>query len=166
MTDRHQALMIAHGTLVLLIGLIAGYGFLFKLIGEITLWPIPGHWQIELPADERAWRAAHIGNVTNGLMCLGIGVALHRLRLSAGMEKFVTWGVIAAIWGNVGFYVFAALGATGRGLTFGANRFGGGDPLSVVAFLVGYPGAFVLPVAVAMVVRAAFAAAREAGGRK
>ena len=162
MTKRHQSLMIGHGAIVLLIGLLMGYGFIFRLIGEINLWPIPGHWPFEMPGDDRAWRAAHTGNILNGLMAMAGGVCLPYARLKAGTEKFVTWSFVLAIWGNVGFYVFAALGATGRGLTFGPNKFGGGDLLSTFNFLVGYPGAIVLPIAVFLLARGAFAAAREA----
>ena len=163
MTERRQALMIGHGTLVLLVGFLMGFVFLFNLIGEITLWPIPGTLHVAIPGDAARWRAAHIGNLTNGLMAIALGLCLPRVRLSAGVEGFVTWGVIAAIWGNAGFYLLSALGAAGRGLTFGPNRFGGGDALSVLAFLLGYPGAFVLPVAALLVARGAFATARSAG---
>ena len=44
----------------------------------------------------------------------------------------------------------------------GPNKFGGGDLLSVLAFSIGYPGAILLPIAVFLVARGAFAAAREA----
>lgn len=165
MTDRHQALLIGHGALVLLIGLLVGYLFLFNLIGEITLWPIPGSLPVQLPGDARAWRAAHTGNIMNGLMAIVFGLCLPHLRLSATTEKLVAWGLILVVWGNVGFYLLSAAGAAGRGLTFGPNKFGGGDLLSVLAFLVGYPGAFVAPVVVLLVARAAFSSARTAGAR-
>jgi len=161
MTARRQALMIGHGTLVLVLGLLVGFVFLFNLIGEVTLWPIPGTLHVAIPGDPARWRAAHLGNLTNGLMAIALGLCLPRVRLSPGAEGFVTWSVIAAIWGNAGFYLLSALGAAGRGLTFGPNRFGGGDVLSILAFLAGYPGAFVLPVAVLLVARGAFAAARD-----
>ena len=161
MTKRYQALMIGHGALVVLAGLVLGFGFIFSLIGEINLWPVPGHWAIEMPGNERAWRAAHIGNILNGVMAMAGGVSLPYARLKAGAEKFVAWSFIIAIWGNFGFYVFSALGATGRGLTFGANKFGGGDVLSILNFLVAYPGAVLLPIAMFLIARGAFAAARE-----
>lgn len=162
MTQRRQALMIGHGAVIVFIGLMAGYFFLFNLIGEITLWPIPGTWKVQIPGDAARWRGAHTGNIANGLMAIAFGLCLPRLRLSAGAEKFVTWGIILAIWGNVGFYSFSAFGAAGRGLTFGPNRFGGGDLASQLAFLIGYPGAFIAPIAVLLVARGAFLAAREA----
>jgi hypothetical protein len=162
MTKRYQALMIGHGALVLLVGLLMGFGFIFSLIGEISLWPIPGHWAIPMPGDERAWRAAHIGNILNGVMAMAGGLCLPYARLKEGTEKFVAWSFVIAVWGNAGFYFFSALGATGRGLTFGANRFGGGDVLSILNFLVAYPGAVLLPIAVFLLARGALAVAREA----
>jgi hypothetical protein len=58
------------------------------------------------------------------------------------------------------------MGATGRGLTFGPNRFGGGDLLSTVTFLVAYPGAILAPVAMFAIARTAFAAARQTVAEK
>ena len=140
MTKRHEALMIGNGAVIFFIGLMSGYLFLFHLIGELSIWPIPGSIKIQLPADDRAWRAAHTGNIMNALMLIGAGLSLSRLRLSAAAEKWVCWGLIVSAWGNLGFYAFSAMGATGRGLSFGANRFGGGDLLSTLTFLVAYPG--------------------------
>jgi len=151
--------MIGHGALVLFVGLLAGFAFIFHLLGELTLWPVPGAIPIELPGDTRAWRAAHTGNIMNALMLIGIALALPYLRLSVRGERFVAWGLILVVWGNLGFYLFSALGAAGRGLSFGPNRFGGGDLLSSAAFLVAYPGAFVAPVVMLVVARAAFRAA-------
>lgn len=159
---RQRALMIGHGALMIFAGLLAGFAFLFDLIGEMTLWPIPGSITVDLPGDTRAWRAAHTGNIMNGLMIIGVGLALPLLRLSARARPFVVWGLVLTVWGNFGFYLLSALGASGRGLSFGPNRFGGGDALSVLAFLVGYPGAFVAPIVLLLVARGAFREARAA----
>jgi hypothetical protein len=40
-TGRLQALMIANGGLVLLLGMLCGLPFAFHLLGRIELWPIP-----------------------------------------------------------------------------------------------------------------------------
>jgi hypothetical protein len=156
--------MIGHGAIVLFLGLISGYLLLFNLIGEITLWPIPGSLDVQIPGDAARWRAAHTGNVTNALMIMAVALALPHLRLTPRVERFTAWGLILTIWGNVGFYLLSALGASGRGLTLGPNKFGGGDAVSVLAFLIGYPGAFIAPVILLLVARGAFVAAR-AGSR-
>jgi styrene-oxide isomerase len=101
----------------------------------------------------------------NGLMILGVGLALPLLRLTRRTRPVVVWGLVLTVWGNFGFYLLSALGASGRGLSFGPNRFGGGDALSVFAFLVAYPGAFVAPVVLLLVARGAFREARSLSGR-
>lgn len=161
MTKRHEALLIGNGALIFVVGLMSGFLLLFNLIGEFNVWPIPGTFEIHFPTDERAWRAAHTGNMMNALMLFAAGLSLSRLRLGAGAEKLVCWGLIVAGWGNFGFYTLSAMGATGRGLTFGPNRFGGGDLLSTLNFLVAYPGAILAPIAMVLIARAAFAAARS-----
>lgn len=152
--------MIGNGALVLFLGLMSGYLFVFNLIGEITLWPIPGAIDFQLPGDPARWRGAHVGMITNALMIMAIALALPHLRLSPGVERFTAWGLILTVWGNVGFYLASAFGASGRGLSMGPNTFGGGDIASVFNFLVAYPGALISPAIILLVARGAFAAAR------
>ena len=57
---RAQRLLLGHGALVLLVGFVVGFGFLFFLIGEIRLWPIPGVIEYQLPGTYDAWRMAHM----------------------------------------------------------------------------------------------------------
>ena len=161
MTQRHQSLMIGHGAIVLCIGLLAGFAFAFNLVEKISVWPIPGSLDLQVPGEPERWRAAHTGNIMNGLMIIAAALSLPLLRLSPRAERFVTWGLILTVWGNVGFYFLAAFGASGRGLTMGPNKFGGGDLLSQLNFLVAYPGAFIAPIALALVARGAFAHARD-----
>jgi hypothetical protein len=160
-TERYQALMIGHGAIVMFFGLISGFFFAFNLVGEITLWPIPGTFDVHIPGDPERWRAAHTGNITNALMIIAAGLCLPRLQLSRGAERFVAWGLILTVWGNLGFYFISAFGAPGRGLTMGANKFGGGDFWSQLNFLIAYPGAFIAPVALLLIARGAFLAARK-----
>ena len=158
--DRYRSLMIGHGAIVLFFGLLAGFSFAFALIDEVTLWPFPGTWSFSLPGDTDRWRAAHTGNILNGLMIIAAALCLPHLRLSERAAKFVAWGLILTVWGNLGFYFLAAFGASGRGLSMGPNRFGGGDLLSQLNFLIAYPGAFIAPVALLLIARGAFRAAR------
>jgi hypothetical protein len=162
-TRRHQGLLVGNGALVLCFGLVAGYGFVFNLIGEIALWPLPGAWATQLPGDPARWRGAHVGGITNGLMAIAVGCALPLAALSARAERWVTWGIILAAWGNVGFYVANALGAANHGLSFGGNRLGAADVLGYVGFFSAYPGAFVAPAVLLVLARAAFRAARVDG---
>jgi len=163
--DRYRSLMIGHGAIVLFFGLLAGFSFAFALLGEVTLWPLPGSLRFTWAADPDRWRAAHTGNILNGLMIIAAALSLPHLRLSERAMKFVAWGLILTVWGNLGFYFLSAFGASGRGLSMGPNPFGGGDLLSQLNFLVAYPGAFIAPVALLLIARGAFQAARTPAER-
>lgn len=148
--------------LALCFGLVAGYGFLFNLIGEIALWPVPGSLAVQLPGDPARWRGAHVGGITNGLMAIAVGLALPLTPLSERACRAVTWAILIAVWGNVVFYVANALGAANHALTFGDNRLGAADLLSRIGFFGAYAGAILAPVALLVLARAAFAVARDA----
>lgn len=161
MTSRIQSLMIANGALVLLVGMLSGLAFLFFLLGEISLWPIPVALHLQIPGDERGWRAAHIGNIANGTLVVALGAVLHRLPLGPTAQNWVAWGLIYTAWGNCVFYVLSAALTTGRGLSFGANRFGGGDVYNSIAFLAAYVAVFAVIVSLVLIARAAFTAAKS-----
>jgi hypothetical protein len=95
---REQGLLVGNGALALCFGLIAGYGVLFNLIGEISLWPIPGALAVQLPGDAARWRGAHVGAITNGLMAIAVGLALPLAPMSAGTRRAVTWAIVVAVW--------------------------------------------------------------------
>jgi hypothetical protein len=160
-TSRLQSLMIANGALVLLVGMLSGLVFLFHLLGEISLWPIPAALHFQISGGERGWRAAHVGNIANGTMVVALGAVLHRLSLGPTARKWVAWGLIYTAWGNCVFYIFSAALTTGRGLSFGANRFGGGDVYNSIAFLAAYVAVFTVIVSLVLIARAAFAAAKS-----
>ena len=157
---RLQAILVGNGALALCFGLIAGYGFLFNLIGEISLWPIPGAIAAQLPGDPARWRGAHVGAITNGLMAIAVGLALPLAPMPDRTRRLVAWAIVVAVWGNIVFSVANALGAANHGLTFGDNRLGAADALSRLGFFGAYAGALVAPVALIVLARAAFAAAR------
>jgi hypothetical protein len=156
---RLQAMLVGNGALALCFGLIAGYGFLFHLIGEISLWPIPGAITAQLPGDPARWRGAHVGAITNGLMAIAVGLALPLAPMPDRTRRLVAWAIVVAVWGNIVFYVANALGAANHGLTFGDNRLGAADLLSRLVFFGASAGALVAPVALLVLARAAFAAA-------
>ena len=161
---RDQAWLVGNGALALCFGLVAGYGFLFHLIGEISLWPIPGAIATQIPGDPARWRGAHVGAITNGLMAIAVGVALPLAPMAERTRRLVTWAIVVAVWGNIVFYVANALGAANHGLTFGDNRLGAADLLSRLGFFGAYAGALVAPVALLVLARAAFAAGRGEPG--
>lgn len=101
--QKSQRLLLGHGALVLLIGFIIGFGFLFFLNGEISLWPIPGVIAHQLPGTYDAWRMAHTEGIANGFMLWILAAALPALhsfiervyRLAVGMV-IVAWTIVLA----------------------------------------------------------------------
>jgi styrene-oxide isomerase len=162
MTGRLQSLMIANGGLVLLLGMLAGLPFAFHLIGRIELWPIPFTIDVQIHGTERGWRAAHIGNIMNGTMLLAVAAVLHHLTLPPALRRALAWCLIVTVWGNAVFYVVAACLTDGRALTFGPNRFGGGDWWNSVGFLTAMAAVVTVIFALVQLVRGAFASARAA----
>lgn len=154
-------LVIGHGMVVLLIGLIAGVMLIFSLLEAVTLWPLPA-WEVVVPGSTRGWQAAHVGGIVNGVMMGGVALLMGRLPLSERGTNWVGWGMIVMGWGNTVFYWAGNLAAN-RGLSVGATPFGAGDLAGALAFLGGGAGMFFTFVAVIILARAAFAAARFGG---
>ena len=120
MNDRLHALMVAHGAVVFIVGLLAGFPFAFLLLGKITLWPIPGSIEVMMPGDVRGWRMAHLEGILNGLTLFGVAAVATRLRLTPRAQGTIAWSLIVTAWGNV---IAAVVGPIfgGRGLEFGAG---------------------------------------------
>ncbi|HVN85568.1 MAG TPA: hypothetical protein VMW17_12070 [Candidatus Binatia bacterium] len=118
MNERLQSQMIAHGALVFLAGLLAGFPFAFLLLGKIVLWPIPGAIAVAMPGDVRGWRMAHLEGILNGLTLIGVAAVGARLRLSERAQQTVAWALIVTAWGNMIASIVGPLFG-GRGLAFG-----------------------------------------------
>lgn len=117
MTDRLQSLLVAHGALIFLVGMIVGFPFAFHILGRIELWPIPGSIDIQIPGDYRGWRMAHLQGILNGLLLMGIGVLGSRLRLTDRAAQWLVRGLLVCGWGNMTASIIGPL-AGARGLAF------------------------------------------------
>jgi len=120
MHERLEARMIAHGALVFLVGLLAGFPFAFFELGKIVLWPIPGEIPVSMPGDVRGWRMAHLEGILNGLTLIGVAAVMPTLRLSARERTIVAWALIVTAWGNIVASLIGPLSG-GRGLEFGGG---------------------------------------------
>jgi hypothetical protein len=120
MDPRLQSRLIAHGALVFLAGMLAGFPFAFLLIEKIALWPIPGSLDVTMPGDVRGWRMAHLEGILNGLTLIGVAAVGPRLRLSARAQRIVAWSLIVTAWGNIIASVIGPIFG-GRGLEFGGG---------------------------------------------
>jgi hypothetical protein len=126
--ERLQRLMIAHGALVFLIGMAAGFPFGFAILAEAA--PDAAAWQP--PGDVRGWRMAHLEGVLNGLTLIAVAAVADKLRLSATLCAVVAWGLIITSWGNM---IASIIGPVfgGRGLEFGG---GVSNSLMFVLFMI------------------------------
>jgi hypothetical protein len=154
MAERLQSRLIAHGALVFLVGLLAGFPFAFFELGKIALWPIPGSIEVSLPGDVRGWRMAHLEGILNGLTLIAVAAVLPRLRLTLRQLQIVAWSLIITAWGNsIASVIGPAFG--GRGLEFGGS---GANSLMYLLFVAAV-GAVI--VAMWLVFRGALNAERE-----
>jgi hypothetical protein len=152
MDDRLRQLMIAHGGLVFLGGLLVGFPFAFFMIGEISLWPIPWKIHVQLPGTERAWRMAHLEGLLNGLTLLAVAAIWDHLRLGERARKWVAWGLVVTAWGNL---IASTLGPIfgGRGLAIGSGFEEHGA--NGIMFLLFVAAIVTVMIAMALVVRGA-----------
>lgn len=136
MPRRLQRLLVAHGALVFVAGLAAGFPFAMAALGQ----PVPG--------DVRAWRMAHLEGVLNGLTCFGIAAIGPLLRLSPRGHAVLAWAVVVTAWGN---QIASTIGplAGGRGLELGHGVW---NDVMYVLFVVAVVTIF---VAMGLVVRGA-----------
>jgi hypothetical protein len=139
MPRRLQRLLVAHGALVFIAGLLAGFPFALLEIHAMTLGssdtPAP------VPGDVRGWRMAHLEGVLNGLTCFAGAAVGPYLRLSARGYAILAWSLVVTAWGNM---IASLIGPIvgGRGLVFGGSI---SNSLMYVLFVVA-----VVTVALAM----------------
>ncbi len=154
MTDRLQSLLIAHGALIFLIGMIIGFPFAFHILGRIELSPIPISFDVQIPGDYRGWRMAHLQGILNGLLLMGISVLGSRLRLTDRAAEWIVRGLLVCGWGNMTASIIGPLAGV-RGLAFTGF---GWNSLAFFLFLAAIAGIF---VAMGLVFRGAWARYRE-----
>lgn len=120
-------MLIFHGTVVLLIGLIAGFPFLFGIVRGAPTRSVD------------AWRAAHTGLASTGVMAIAMGAALGLWQSEGTAAQIVVWGIALGSYGIALAMTLAA--ATGsRGLA-------AGGPLSnhvvYAAYMIGVPATLI-----------------------
>jgi hypothetical protein len=137
-----QRTLVVHGGLVLMLGFVAGFGFLFHLLGAIELWPIPGRIDYQLPGSYKAWRMSHLEGVMNGLMLWLVAAALPVFRLPGKSAKRVTVALLITAWTFPVASLFDAFFDDSRGLRFA------GPVTNLVPFFLFYVGIIALVWAV------------------
>src|SRR5688572_29444298 len=139
---RLRASLVAHGVIVIVLGLLAGFPFALVITGG-------------LQGDLRAWRMAHMEGLLNGLMMLAVGAAGGLIVLSARQARWLWGGLVVAGYGNV---IASTIGAT-----YGVRGLALEPPVSNVVVFLLFTAAIV-GVFVALYLAAAGAFRRAARG--
>jgi hypothetical protein len=95
---KSQRLLVGHGALVLLFAFVIGFGFVFFLIGDIRIWPIPWAIDYQMPGTYDAWRMAHMEGITNGFALWLLAAVLPLLNLSVKISRRIAVGMIITAW--------------------------------------------------------------------
>lgn len=143
----YQRFLILQGAIILLIGFVIGFGFLFFLMGEISLWPIPGRIDYQMPGTYDAWRMAHMEAITNGIMLWVIAGLLPALSTLFTKIKWLVVIPTIIAWTIVLASAIDPLFDDARGLMMKEWS----NIANTSAFLLFYPGvmlSFVLVIAV------------------
>lgn len=120
-------MLIFHGTVVLLVGLLAGFPFLFGIVrGAPT-------------RSVEAWRAAHTGLASTGVMAIAIGAALGLWQAGGTAVELAAWGITIGAYGITLAMTLAA--ATGsRGLVAGGPA---SNHVVYAAYMTGVPATLI-----------------------
>ncbi len=143
---REQIKLIGHGALLIFIGGVLGFGFVFFLIGKIALWPIPWEINYQMPGTYDAWRMAHMEGIVNGLALWMVAAILPLFPFTEKGKKRIAFWMTIVGWTIVVASSLDPFFENSRGLEFG------GPATNQIAFFLFYVG-----VVAVMVVMAAIA---------
>ena len=144
--DHRQRKMVAHGAIVLLFGLLAGFGLGMSLIGGFEIFP---GWilQYDMPANSAAWARAHAGGLMNGLLVIIFALILYALSLPERLSYHFYWMLVGTGYANTIFY-WGALFAPSRALSFGDNPLGETNIAGIIGLAPAFIFAFITTLAV------------------
>ncbi len=137
MTERQQQLLIAHGAVVFLLGMAAGFPFAFEIMDPEGI-----------PGDVRGWRMAHLEGVLNGVLLIAVAAAAPKLALTARAATIVFWALVVTAWGNIIASIISPV-FNARGLAFAMDMNG-------VTYTLFFAAIFAVVVAMAIVAAAGF----------
>jgi|TARA_B110000977_G_C11075675_1_gene491095 hypothetical protein len=140
--EKYQKLMIANAFLIIMISMLAGFMLAFGLIGGLEVYPGK---IVEMPyyGSADGWARAHAGGLTNGLLIIGVALALPLISLSERMRKINVYGFIFIGWANTVFYWFGNAAAS-RALSFGDNPLGASNIMGAIGFGAAFAGALLI----------------------
>ncbi|MBL4866946.1 MAG: hypothetical protein JKY67_11295 [Pseudomonadales bacterium] len=157
----YQLKAIAHGAMVVLVGMFAGVMLTFSVLGEISFWPLFS-MTVDVPGDTSLWRGAHTGPIMNGLMCIILAGTLGLVNADPQSAKRVCISLILMVWGNTIFYIARMWGTDNRGLALHTEKYGDGNIFDLIALVPAFVVVGFGIYAVVTVIKLAFKAAKRA----
>jgi len=142
----YQRWLIGHGAVLIFIGGVLGFGFLFFLMGRIALWPIPGEINYQMPGTYDAWRMAHMEGIINGFALWLTAAILPVFPFTDKGKKRTALGMIIVGWTIVLASSLDPLFANSRGLEFGGPAT---NQMAFFLFYIGVVGVMVLMAIIA-----------------
>ena len=128
-----QRWLIGSGAFLIFAAGIAGFGFLFFLLGEINIWPLPVI-DYQLPGSVKAWRMTHLEGILGGLIHWLFAALLPLMPFAIKTVKRMAIAIIATGWMFTIASSLDALFPDSRGLAFG------GPMTNQIAFFLFYTG--------------------------
>ncbi len=128
-----QRWLIGSGAFLIFAAGIAGFGFLFFLLGEINIWPFPVI-DYQLPGSVKAWRMTHLEGILGGLIHWLFAALLPLMPFAIKTVKRMAIAIIATGWMFTIASSLDALFPDSRGLAFG------GPMTNQIAFFLFYIG--------------------------
>jgi hypothetical protein len=149
-----QRRMVAHGAIIILIALAAGFGLVISLIGGFEVFP--GHIaRFKFPGDPRSWARTHAGGIMNGLLVISGALVTHAMGLPQKTASRLFWMLVGTGYANTLFY-WGALFAPSHAVTFGDNRLGHTNLAGILGFGPALVFAFITMIAMVTLIRHGF----------
>ena len=157
--DRTAALLVFNGFGLSAAACLFGWVWMFHLLGEIVLWPLPIQIDVNIPGDARAFRMGHMEGITQGLMLIGLAYGGRYLLLTPALQRVLFWSAIVTAW----LFTLPAMAHTffgTRGLAFGGGPFKPGLANDVL-YLMGWPPVIGVHVMLVLILLGALAWLRQ-----
>lgn len=115
--------MVFHGSVVLILGLLAGFPFLRGIVAQAE------------PRRVEAWRAAHTGLCSTGVMAIAMGVALQTWGASGALSRLTVYAIVVGAYGIALAMILAAASGS-RGLVGGGSA---SNRIVYLSYMIGVP---------------------------
>lgn len=154
-----QRRMVGHASIIMLIALTAGFGLTAALLNGFEF--IPGIiTQFAIFGEADAWARAHVGGMLNAIMIIAVAAAIAQMKVPDALTNKLFWMFVGTGYANTIFY-WGALLAPNRAISFADNPHGESNIFSIIGLLPALIFAIVVMIGFYMIMREAFASAKE-----